>query len=75
MYSRWPVYERVLANLIDGSAIDGLLIRRSGPLLVLSDCTLYTHAGQPQRLDGNVYIERGRVLYLQSVPAKTPAGE
>lgn len=72
MWSRWPVYERVLVNLIDGSALEGVLIRRSGPLIVLSDSTLYSHGAEPQRLDGNVYIERGRVLYLQSVPTRPP---
>lgn len=75
MYSRWPVYERVLVNLVDGSAIDGLLTRKTGPLIVLADSTLYTAAGQPQRLDGDVYIERHRVLYMQAVPARTPAAE
>lgn len=73
MWSRWPVYERVLANLIDGSALEGVLIRRSGPLIVLSDSTLYSHSAEPQRLDGNVYIERDRVLYLQSAPPKPPS--
>ena len=72
MYSRWPVYERVLANLIDGSAINGLLIRRSGPLLVLSDCTLFTPGAEAHQLDGNVYIERSRVLYLQTAPTTSP---
>lgn len=63
---RWPVYERVLVNLIDGSAIDGLLIDRRGPLLVLSDATLLNEQSEPTPLDGEVYIERSRVLFLQS---------
>lgn len=66
MLSRWPVYERVLANLMDGSAIDGVLIRKSGPLIVLSDAVLYTHAGEPSKLDGEVYVERVNILYLQA---------
>lgn len=70
MLSRWPVYDRVLANLIDGSAIEGLLIRRSGPLLVLADCTLYTPSAEPAQLDGDIYLERERVLYLQTAPPK-----
>jgi len=75
MFSRWPVYDRVLVNLVDGSALDGVLIRRSGPLLVLSDTTLYSRELEPQRLDGDVYIERHRVLYLQVAPPKTPDPE
>jgi hypothetical protein len=73
MFSRWPVYERVLVNLIDGSALDGVLIRRSGPLIVLSDTVLYTRGAEPQRLDGTVYIERDRVLFMQQAPPKQPA--
>lgn len=66
MLSRWPIYDRVLVNLIDGSAIDGLLIDKRGPLLVVADATLYTTANEPAPLDGDVYIERARVLYLQT---------
>lgn len=73
MLSRWPVYERVLVNLIDGSAIEGVLIRKAGPLIVLSESTLYTAATEPQRLDGNIYIERARVLYLQATPPQRPS--
>jgi len=69
--SRWPIYDRVLANLIDGSAIDGLLIARRGPLLVLSDATLYASGAEPTALDGEIYIERARVLYLQTAPPLT----
>jgi hypothetical protein len=73
MLSRWPIYARVLANLTDGSAIDGILIRKTGPLIVLSDCTLYTPTTEPAALDGDIYIERERVLYLQTAPPKTPS--
>ena len=65
--SRWPIYERVLVNLIDGTAINGLLIDRRGPLLVLSDCTLLTPGGEPTPMDGQLYIERPQVLFLQHV--------
>jgi hypothetical protein len=70
MLSRWPIHERVLASLIDGSAIDGILIDRRGPLLIMADCTLYTATSEPAPLDGEIYIERDRVLYLQTAPAK-----
>jgi hypothetical protein len=64
-FSRWPLFARVLVNLTDGTAMDGLLITQRGPLLVLSDVTVYTPATEPQHVDGEVYIERDRVLYLQ----------
>lgn len=69
-FNNWPMYDRVLANLIDGSAIEGLLIDRRGPLLVLSDATLYTASAEPAPLDGEIYIERDRILYLQTAPPK-----
>lgn len=70
LFSRWPMYDRVLVNLTDGSALDGLLIDQRGPLLVLSDCTLFTASAEPAPLDGEVYVERDRVLYMQTAPPK-----
>lgn len=72
MLSRWPVYERVLANLDDGTALDGVLTKKSGPLLILADTILYVPGAEPTRLDGDVYIERGRVLFLQKAPVRNP---
>jgi len=73
MLSRWPVYERVLVNFLEGTAVEGVLIRKSGPLIVLSDCTLYSPGAEPVQLDGDVYIERDQVLYMQASPPKTPS--
>jgi hypothetical protein len=73
MLSRWPVYDRILVNLIEGTAVTGVLIRKSGPMLILGDCTLYAPGAEPTPLDGNVYIERDQVLYLQATPPKTPS--
>jgi hypothetical protein len=70
MFSRWPIYERVLANLTDGSAINGVLIDRRGPLLILGDATLLTDTHEPTALDGEVYIERDKVLFLQTAPER-----
>lgn len=69
--SRWPIHDRVLANLVDGSAIDGVLIDRRGPLLVLADAQLFTPSGEPTPMDGLVYVERDKVLFLQ---ARQPKG-
>ena len=65
MFSRWPLFSRVLVNLVDGTAIDGLLVDQKGPLLMLSDATLYSADTEPQTVDGDIYVERDRVLYLQ----------
>jgi hypothetical protein len=68
MLNRWPIYDRVLVNLTDGSAIDGLLIDRRGPLLILTDATLLTDSHEPAQLDGDIYIERTRVQFIQTRP-------
>lgn len=72
LMTRWPLYNRVLVNLTDGSAIDGLLIDRRGTLLVLTDATLHTDSMEPARLDGEIYVERSRVLFMQVAPARQP---
>lgn len=69
MLSRWPVYDRVLVNLVDGSAMDGVLVAQKGPLLVLADVTLLHDSHEPAHLDGDVYIERDRVRFLQTKPS------
>ncbi len=65
MFGRWPLHYRVLVSLTDGTAIDGLLVERRGPLLVLADSTLYAPESEPTSLDGEVFVERDRVLYIQ----------
>jgi small nuclear ribonucleoprotein (snRNP)-like protein len=65
-FSRWPVYERVLVNLTDGSAMNGLLVAKRGDLLVLTDVTLLEENHEPVELDGDVYIERFKIRFLQT---------
>lgn len=69
-WNRWPLRDRVLVNLTDGSAIDALLIDQRGPLLVLADATLHTTEAEPHRMDGRVYIERDRILFMQATEPK-----
>jgi hypothetical protein len=64
-WSRWPVRSRVLVNLDDGGAFDALLWAKSGPLLVLRDARLLADDGQPASLDGDVYVERSKVAFIQ----------
>jgi hypothetical protein len=65
-FFRYPIHDRVLVNLIDGSAIGGVLIARRGPLLVLAQATLLTAESEPQPMDGHVYVERCKVLFVQA---------
>lgn len=72
MFSRhWPICERVLVNLHSGDAISGLLIDKRGPLLVLADAWLMGSGGTaPSQMDGQVFVERSQVAFLQSLPPK-----
>lgn len=65
LWSRWPLYESVLVNLQDGSAFEGVLVDRRGPLLVLANAWLHQQGVEPQGLDGQVYIERRQVSFIQ----------
>lgn len=71
LWSRWPVYERVLINLKNGNAVDGILLAQRGPLLIVADAQLLTDSHEPADLDGEVYIERAEVLFMQTATPKT----
>lgn len=57
------VRHRVLVQLHDGVAMDGVVLSRRGPLLVLGDVT--ARIGDGQRLDGTVVVERRHVTWVQ----------
>ncbi|MFI9465747.1 hypothetical protein [Streptomyces xiamenensis] len=65
--ARVAVRRRVIVNLVDGSAVDGVLLRRYRTLLVLADATLLSPDATPTRMDGELVVERSRVLYVQAV--------
>lgn len=66
MFSRWPRFRRVLVNLDDERAIDGLLISVRGPLLELADASLLVPGREPAAMDGHIYVERARVVFIQA---------
>lgn len=57
---------RMIANLVDGTSIDGIFYRQTGPLLVLKNATLLEPGAEPVPLDGDIVIERDRVLFIQA---------
>lgn len=65
LWSRWPIYSTVLCNLHDGTAIRGVLIEQRGPLIVLAKAALLAPGEEPAPMDGQVYIERAQVQFLQ----------
>lgn len=65
-YGRIAISRRVLVNLDDGSAIEGVLWRERKPLIVLRDARLHT-GGQDAPLDGEVVIDCARIAFVQVV--------
>lgn len=63
-WRRTAVRKRVVVNLAD-KAFDGVLWAKRGPLLVLRDASLLEAGREPQRIDGEVVIERSRVEFMQ----------
>jgi hypothetical protein len=56
---------RVVVNLRSGQAIQGLLVRQSGPLLFLAEAELHEGNNSPVPLDGQAVIERPTVDFIQ----------
>lgn len=67
-WRRTAVRRRVVVNLSD-KAFSGVLWAKRGPLLVLRDAELLEAGREPQRVDGEVVIERARVEFTQVLPA------
>lgn len=66
-YGRLVLRRRVLVNLTTGQAIEGILLRQSGPLLIVANATLHEANVEPTPLDGEAVIERDRVAFIQAV--------
>lgn len=64
---RIVVRRNVVVNLLSGTAISGVLYRRSGPLLVLKNAVLHEPGSQPQPMDGEAIVERTSVDYIQAL--------
>jgi hypothetical protein len=63
-WRRTAVRKRVVVNLAD-KAFTGVWWATRGPLLVLRDVELLEAGRQPQRVDGEVVIERAKVEFTQ----------
>lgn len=63
-WRRTAVRKRVVVNLAD-KAFDGILWAKRGPLLVLRDASLLEAGREPQRIDGEIVIERTQVQFMQ----------
>lgn len=59
------VRRKVVVNVDTGQAFEGILWKRSGPLLILRNTTLHERGAQPQPIDGEVVVERHHVEFIQ----------
>jgi hypothetical protein len=66
-YRKLVLHRRVIVNLTDGSAMDGVIWDERGELIVLRDAQLHVDGGSTP-LDGEVIVDRARVAFVQ-VPA------
>lgn len=56
---------RVVVNLRSGQAVDGLLVRQSGPLLFIAEARLHEGGDNPVPIDGQAVIERPNIDFIQ----------
>lgn len=57
---------RVIVNLVNGTALDGVLFYQDGPLLVLKNAAYLEQGKEPVQLDGDTVVERNKVLWIQA---------
>lgn len=59
------MHRKVLVALTDGSAIEGVLRKRTGDVLVMSNVQLLEQGEHPTPVDGDVLVEVDRVRFVQ----------
>lgn len=67
-WRRTVLRRNVVVNLLSGTAISGVLMQKSGPLLVLKNAVLHEPGSPPQPMDGEAIVERTSVDYIQALP-------
>jgi small nuclear ribonucleoprotein (snRNP)-like protein len=58
---------RVVVNLKTGTAVSGVLLRKTGPLLIMGDCTVHEPGSEPSSAEGELVIERSNVDFIQAL--------
>ncbi|ALY08850.1 RNA binding protein [Arthrobacter phage Galaxy] len=61
------VARRVIVNLKSGRAIDGVLVRRDGPLLFLRNAVLLEEGSEPAAIDGEAVVEAVDIDFIQAL--------
>ena len=62
---RQKIVGRVMVNLVDGTALEGVLLRTTRHQLTLGNAKLVGESTEPIPLDGTVYVERSTVHFVQ----------
>lgn len=64
---KYVIAKRVIVNLHSGNAIDGVIVRQTGPLLVLKNATLHElGADKSVALDGEALVSRDQIDFIQA---------
>jgi hypothetical protein len=66
---RYPVLQRGIVALKDGTSIRGVIWARRGEYLVLRNAEMLRSKGETVAIDGEVAIPAGNVQFLQIVGA------
>lgn len=64
---RTVIHRRVVVNLLSGRAVEGVLVKQTGPLLHVKDARLHEPGSEPSAVDGEVVIERSQVDFIQAL--------
>lgn len=61
------VARRCVVNLKSGRAVDGVLVRKDGPLLFLKNAVLLEQGSEPAAIDGETVVEAVDVDFIQAL--------
>lgn len=61
------VARRVVVNLKSGTALDGVLVRKDGPLLFLKNAVLLEQGQEPAPVDGEAVVQCSQVDFIQAL--------
>lgn len=64
--------DRVIVNMLNGSAITGVVVGDRGRRLELAQAELH-EAGATTAMDGRAVVEKSQVAFVQVLPAREPA--
>jgi small nuclear ribonucleoprotein (snRNP)-like protein len=67
-YFRTLTRRKVVVNLRSGTAFEGILYAKRGPLVVLRNATMHGPGNaRPAAVDGSVVVERSEIEFIQVI--------